>query len=289
MILDRLGTLAPLTPAEESLVSYIAEHPTEVVRTPIAELAARTATSNATIIRFCKRMGFNGFRSFRIQLVTEIERGLGGERSLDLNFPIAPQQSTAEALTNIADLTKEAIDACHAALDIRDIQAVARLIHRSSVVFLYATGDSQISSEAFANLLIKLGIRCIIAERRREYPANAHAVRPNDLAIFTSYSGDHIDSMIKVGVLQELRRRRCPTIAITASPEPQPWFDRTITFPAREHTEDKMATFYSQTCIRYIFNCLYAEVWSLDYAGSALHKSTVETAAASAKSQTPMP
>lgn len=276
MILDQLETLSSPTAAEEALARFIAEHPSEVVRLPIAELASRTATSNATIIRFCRRLGFDGFRSFRIQLVTEIERGVGEGKAVDLDFPVAPQQSTAEMLDNIANLTKEAVDACRATLDPHDIQMVARLIRRAPLIFLYATGDSQISSEAFANLLIKLGIRCIIAERRREYPSYSHAVRPGELAIFTSYSGEHLGRMVRAGFLQELRERQCSTVAITASAAPQPWFDRVITFPARESAKGKMATFYSQACIRYIFNCLYAEVWSLDYAANAEHKNSIE-------------
>lgn len=276
MILDRLETLEPLTPSEEALVKFIEEHASEVARLPIAEIAQRTSTSNATIVRFCRRLGLDGFRAFRLQLVAELERGATAMRTMDPDYPVSPDQSTAASLDMIANLTKEAVDGARAAMDAHDIQAVAHAIHKAPLVLLYATGDSQISSEAFANLLIKIGIRCVIAESRGEFIANCHAARPGEVAMFISYSGDHITSMTKLGVPQELKSRGCTTIAITASTVHQPWIAQTIRFPAREKAFDKMATFYSQACIRFIFNCIYAEVWRLDYDANIHHKHSID-------------
>lgn len=276
MILDQLDELEPLTSAERSLIEFIEGHAAEMVRLPIAEVAQRTATSNATIIRFCRRLGFDGFRSFRLRLVAELERGVGTNRAVNLNYPVSPRQSTAESLDSIAELTKEAVDGTRASIDPHVIQAVARAIHKAPLVLLYASGDSQISAEAFANLLIKVGIRCISAEHRREFMANSHAARPGEVAIFVSYSGDHIAALTRAGVPQELKGRGCATVAITASTEPLPWIERTIRFPDRENARDKMATFYSQACIRFIFNCIYAEVWTLDFEANIRHKTSID-------------
>lgn len=124
MILDRLETLEPLTPSEEALVIFIEEHASEVARLPIAEIAQRTSTSNATIVRFCRRLGLDGFRAFRLQLVAELERGATAMRTMDPDYPVSPDQSTAASLDMIANLTKEAVDGARAAMDAHDIQAV---------------------------------------------------------------------------------------------------------------------------------------------------------------------
>ena len=265
MILDRLRTMSDLTASEQALADLIAERPTFIINSTIAEVARESATSNATIVRFCRKLGFDGFRSFRLQLVAEMEHAEDAGIAVDPDFPITPRQSTTEMLASIADLTKEAVDACHAALRPADVQHVARLIAQADAVFFFATGDSQISCEAFANLLLKLGVRCIIAGSQGEYRAVAHTVRRHDLAIFASYSGDFLDTPALNDVLPTLKERGCETVLVTSAALRSPWIDQYLVFPARESVQGKMATFYSQTCIRYLFNCLYAAVWSMDY------------------------
>lgn len=282
MILDQLDTLEPLTPAERSLAEFLSFHAAEVPRLSISELAQRTSTSNATVVRFCRRLGFDGFRAFRIQLVSELERGLS-KHPVNLNYPVSPFQSTSATLDSIASVSKEAVDATRAALNPHDVQAVARAIRKAPLVLIYASGDTQITAESFANLLIKIGIRCIIAERRREYYANAHAARQGEVALFASYSGAHIGAMRDAGVLGELKARGCTTIGVTASTELQPQIDRIIIFPAREDPQRKIATFYSQACFRYIFNCIYAETWALDYEANTRHKDSIRRAETTAR------
>lgn len=276
MILDRLMTMSDLTSSEQTLAHLIAERPTFIINSTIAEVARESATSNATIVRFCRKLGFDGFRSFRLQLVVEMEHAEGTGSAVDPDFPITPRQSTTEMLASIADLTKEAVDACHAALRPADVQRVARIITQADAVFFFATGDSQISCEAFANILLKLGIRCVIAGSQGEYHAVAHAVRRDDLAIFVTYSGDFLASPTLVDTLPVLKEKQCPTVLITASTARSPYIDHHLIFPARESSQGKMATFYSQACIRYIFNCLYAAVWSMDYPSNLERKVRID-------------
>lgn len=51
--------------------------------------------------------------------------------------------------------------------------------------------------------------------------------------------------------------------------------DLGITFPHHESEQANMATYYSQACIRYILNCVYAEVFALNYHQSAERKANV--------------
>ncbi|WP_442967338.1 hypothetical protein [Rhizobium sp. AG207R] len=56
----------------------------------MAELAHNTDSGSASIVRFCRILGFSGFREFKIALSGEIERA----RALDLaqrsNVAISP-------------------------------------------------------------------------------------------------------------------------------------------------------------------------------------------------------
>lgn len=57
--------------AESNLAHYITEDPQAVIGKSIHELARLTYTSPSTIVRFCRKMGFQGYREFQQGLMYE--------------------------------------------------------------------------------------------------------------------------------------------------------------------------------------------------------------------------
>lgn len=67
-IIDKLERQENLTEAERELALFILANTGEVTRMSIAELAEQSFTSNATVIRLCRKLGLKGYRDFRIEL-----------------------------------------------------------------------------------------------------------------------------------------------------------------------------------------------------------------------------
>ena len=59
------GSYAHMTRTEKRIADYISEHMGEVMEQTISELAAAVGSSEITISRFCKKLGFSGLQSFR--------------------------------------------------------------------------------------------------------------------------------------------------------------------------------------------------------------------------------
>ena len=59
------GSYAHMTRTEKRITDYISEHMGEVMEQTISELAAAVGSSEITISRFCKKLGFSGLQSFR--------------------------------------------------------------------------------------------------------------------------------------------------------------------------------------------------------------------------------
>ncbi|HIR27102.1 MAG TPA: hypothetical protein IAB84_03915 [Candidatus Choladousia intestinigallinarum] len=63
-VLDLIRShLDEMFPAERKAAEYILEHPENTSRINITELAELSGSSDATVIRMCKRLGFTGFCS----------------------------------------------------------------------------------------------------------------------------------------------------------------------------------------------------------------------------------
>src|SRR3954453_3586129 len=72
-VLARLGTLVPsLRESERKIADYILARPNELIYLSVTELADRTDTSEATVIRFAQRLGYAGYAALKIALTIEL-------------------------------------------------------------------------------------------------------------------------------------------------------------------------------------------------------------------------
>ena len=60
-----------LTVSENEIAQYVIHNPDAVVSSTITAIAQQTDTSEASINRFCKKIGFKGFNSFKVALAQD--------------------------------------------------------------------------------------------------------------------------------------------------------------------------------------------------------------------------
>ena len=71
-LIIKLREAKNFTPNEVEAAKYIITHADEVIKLSCTELAKKTYTSPATIIRLCKKIGIGGYQEFKVILATEI-------------------------------------------------------------------------------------------------------------------------------------------------------------------------------------------------------------------------
>ena len=128
-------------------------------------------------------------------------------------------------------------------------------------IYLYAIGDTWITACAFSNMLMKLGIFCVMPEQYNERMAVTYSATERDAALFISYSGGNLPFLkTELGILH---RAHCKTILISTLDQCE-GIDLFLSIPAREQLHGKAAGYYSQTAIRYVLNCLYGVIYTAD-------------------------
>ena len=58
--------------AEQGALRYLLEHSEEIPQLSVKELSQRSFSSAATIVRLCRKLGFEGYRDLQKQLLFEI-------------------------------------------------------------------------------------------------------------------------------------------------------------------------------------------------------------------------
>ncbi|WP_367567471.1 MurR/RpiR family transcriptional regulator [Lacrimispora sp.] len=195
--------------AEKKIADYILGHKSEIIDMTVAELALASGTSDATVSRFCRRCGFNGFHHLKINLAKEVaeERGNSIEVSNDIS-----RDNIAQSLQNILANKVAELTQTISMMDEENLEKILSVIEQARTVQLVAVGNTTPVALDGAFKFNQLGIPAVagsIWETQVAYTCN---LRPEDVVIIISNSGFSKRLMTLVAVAKE---NHVKTIAIT--------------------------------------------------------------------------
>jgi DNA-binding MurR/RpiR family transcriptional regulator len=179
-----IRSLVPsLGPSEQRVAQVLAARPGDVAMMSVADLAALTETSSATIIRTCQSLGFKGFQHLRLLLL----RDLGtAARQQDAAAPGDGSRSRVPALFAAAarDL-EEAVGA----LDYEQFDAAVAGIVGARRLLIVANGGSGPAAQMLALRFLTTGRPCEAPYDSITQQLSARLLGPADVCIAVSDSG----------------------------------------------------------------------------------------------------
>jgi len=254
--MTKLSDLKNLTASEKIVVEYIQSHENDLPDMTISKLAAECYTSNATIIRLCRKAGYEGFADLKKDLLRKSEAEKYVQRNVDFTNPVSGNENVIQVMGSLAGLYKESIDVLAGSLKASAVQTAAEVLNSAERLFIFAYGDSKVTAEGFANRLIKLNIFAVMATERSEELHVARQTGKGDAALIVSYGSSIRRSDEWVSVLKE---NGCRIVMISSDPESEAakMAEPLILIP-HEEKEGKVSTFYSQLAFTYVLNVIYA-------------------------------
>lgn len=261
--IDALKRMQDFTHAEQEIARYVLDHLDDVAQMNIGELSDATYTSTATVVRLCRKLGLAGYRDFRIELAREVEVARVGSFDVNPDLPFFEGSGTQQIIHSIANLTKQAVDACVGTIDGHNVRKAARLIRGAHKVALYGVGDTWVTLAGFANLLLKIGIVSYSGNLNGDSVVATQILGPADVAVIATYSRGLLDKFSSE--FRILRSKGCKTVLITSNAamgERMAGTDCLLLLPEGEKTRGNVATYYSQASIRFVLNCVYGECFS---------------------------
>ena len=198
--------------AEKKIADYILAHKSEMIDMTVAELALASGTSDATVSRFCRRCGFNGFHHLKINLAKEIaeERGNSTQVSNEINRENLSQSLQNILANKVAELTQTIT-----MMDTEELDQILKIIEHARTVQLVAVGNTIPVAMDGSFKFNQLGIRAVsgtIWETQMAFTCN---LTKEDAVIIISNSGFSKRLMTLAAVAKE---NHTPIIAITNNP-----------------------------------------------------------------------
>lgn len=161
--------LAQFSELEYILYNYISANTDKVIFMRIRELADATHVSNTSILRFCRKLGCEGFSEFKVMLKLELEKNKKLKLSSD-------PQSITEFLERTINRGEET-----------GIKQAARLIAKSDNVLFIGAGSSGILAEYGARYFSSLK-KFSLHIKDPFFPFHGHFLK-NSTAVVLSVSG----------------------------------------------------------------------------------------------------
>ena len=140
MILDSLRNSASFNETDRAIATYLLNHTGDLKTLTMAKLAQETYTSNATIIRFCKKLGLSGYRELIMQLIQEISGDYLLAATVDHNRPFGSTDSIEAIEGNLANLLKGVIDQTKIELDSAKLSIIAKAVLSAPRIYIFAKG-----------------------------------------------------------------------------------------------------------------------------------------------------
>ena len=172
--------------AEIKSADFIMEHKKSVVDMTVAQLARASGTSDATVSRFCRRCGFKGFQSLKMDLAKEV---LEEERdSLQVSNEI-DRQNLAQSLQNILANKTAEMTATMGMLDTDNLETILRILEHARIIQFAAVGNTIPVAMDGAFKFNQLGLRSVSGSIWESQIAHTYNLGPEDAVLIISNSG----------------------------------------------------------------------------------------------------
>lgn len=170
----------------------ILSKPQVVIELTITELAQACSTSETTVVRFCRTLGFSGFSPFKLtfaaELATETARF---ERSPSLNGgpDIAATDGLADVVAKVSAAETLALRETASGLDLAALRQVIDRIVLASRIVMHGVGASALGADDLAHKLQYIGHGAASDHDSHNAIAMASLLHEDGIAIGFSHSG----------------------------------------------------------------------------------------------------
>ena len=254
-----------LTPTEQQLGISALAMGEDVRGLSIKEFAARTNVSVASVHRFCKKLGLEGFKDLKVELI-RLTTEAGNRRDVDINFPFDANSTPAQVMERMEGLYQTTLAETQELLDPAQLDYAAKLIANARQVDIFTGSHNLYPAGMFRDRLLSAGksTTCyggVEAQVRTALLASG----PDHVAIVISYSG--LAPNLRE-ILPILSSRHVPVIVIGTPycARIHPGFAAYLTVGDHESMTHRIAQFASHIAVQYVLDSLYSSYFAKDYA-----------------------
>jgi DNA-binding MurR/RpiR family transcriptional regulator len=259
------GLLPSLSPAEQRVARIIIDEAATAASLTISDLAERAHSSETTVMRFCRAMGFGGYSQLRLTLAAEAGRAYEATTSDEpVGGDISETDELAQVVKKIAFADARAVEDTATQIDIAVLEQVVDLVVGARRVDIYGVGASAFVATDFQQKLHRIGRIAYAWSDMHLALTSAALLSEGDVAFGISHMGTTLDT---IEAFSEAGRRGAKTVALTNFPKSPitKVADLVLTTAARE-TTFRSGAMSSRLAQLTVIDCVFVGVAQRTYA-----------------------
>ncbi len=266
MIIKELSDNQTLTESERILAGYICKNYQNVLNMTAKQLAQNVYVSTPTVIRLCKKLGFENFAAFKVTLSKETTEEYMKMSNVSFDIPFQKEDDLKTITGKMASLSISSIVRCRDTFDYEELDKICGLLSRKKFIDIYGIGLSLNSAQEFCVKMNRIGYNVSLIAEASSQIARAVNATPEQAAIILSYSGY---TKSNIAVAEILKKNRCPIIVITGNRRSSllKYASRSLLLKSEEPLQmtQKTDSFGTLYMFHYILDCLFAVIFSKNY------------------------
>lgn len=211
------GLLPSLSPAEQRVARVVIDEAATAARLTITELADRAGSSEATVIRFCRTLGFGGYSELRLTLAAEAGREYEATAAGEsIGSDISETDELAAVVKKIAFADARAVEETARQIDLAVLAQVVDIVAGARRVNIYGVGASAFVAADFQQKLHRIGLIAYAWSDMHMALTSAALLDERDVAFGISHTGTTMDT---IEAFTHAGRRGARTVALTNFPK----------------------------------------------------------------------
>lgn len=177
-----------MTRTERTVAEYVEPRLEAVPAMSIQQLARNSGTSEASVMRFCKTLGYRGYRDFTLS----VSAALGSREEEDTEkkyTDIRPGDDLGTILENVSFNNARSIEDTLSVLDRGQVRQAVELLCRAPRVDWYGLGASGLVCQDAQQKFLRINKRCQAFADGHSIQTAAALLGAQDVAVLVSNSG----------------------------------------------------------------------------------------------------
>lgn len=179
-----------LPPSERKIAVYLVGNLDTVLGISVEELASRSNSSQAAVVRFCKKMGYRGYRDFSLKLAREVSVSQKNEAKERECPDIKVGDRAGNVISSVCQRNMRAIEDTGSLVDPDQVELAAGRIFAARRVDIYAVAASHLAALDAQQKLLRIGKLVSAYSDPHLQLSSAASLGPEDVVLALSWSGE---------------------------------------------------------------------------------------------------
>jgi len=205
--LYKIKSCENFTKTEEKISKYIIENVNSIIYDSVQDVAAKTNTSAAAVIRFSKKLAYNGFAELKLDLAKD-----NTEEVPLFSEKICQKDSLKTIVKKSMASDTSAVQQTYKLLRIETLNNAVQAMKNAKRIYLFGISSSGICCYDLAQKLSRVGYDVVFYNDFHMQLAATTYITKEDVALAVSYSGNTKEINV---AMEHAKNQGATTISIT--------------------------------------------------------------------------